>query len=137
MFSVVSLCLISMAEKVTLNAKMCFGLGCYGRTRQTEYFLSNSPSIPNPASLGLSESLLLLLLLLRHFSHIRLFVTPETAAHQASPSLRFSRQEHWRGCHFLLQCVKVKSESEVAQSCLTCSDSMDCSLPGSSIHGIF
>ena len=41
------------------------------------------------------------------------------------------------GCHFLLQCMKVKRESEVAQSCLTLSDSMDCSLPGSSIHGIF
>ena len=40
-------------------------------------------------------------------------------------------------CHFLLQCMKVKSESEVAQSCLTLSDPMDCSLPGSSIHGIF
>ena len=41
------------------------------------------------------------------------------------------------GCHFLLQCMKVKSESEVAQSCLTLSDPMDCSLAGSSIHGIF
>ena len=41
------------------------------------------------------------------------------------------------GCHFLLQCIKVKSESEVAQSCPTLSDPMDCSLPGSSIHGIF
>ena len=41
------------------------------------------------------------------------------------------------GCHFLLQCVKVKSESEVAQSCPTLSDPMGCSLPGSSIHGIF
>ena len=41
------------------------------------------------------------------------------------------------GCHFLLQCMKVKSESEVAQSCLTLSDPMACSLPGSSIHGIF
>ena len=41
------------------------------------------------------------------------------------------------GCHFLLQCMKVKSESEVAQSCLTLSDPMDCSLPGSSIYGIF
>ena len=41
------------------------------------------------------------------------------------------------GCHFLLQCMKVKSESEVAQSCLTLSDSMDCSPPGSSVHGIF
>ena len=43
------------------------------------------------------------------------------------------------GCHFLLQCMKVESESEseVAQSCRTLSDPMDCSLPGSSIHGIF
>ena len=39
------------------------------------------------------------------------------------------------GCHFLLQCMKVKSESEVAQSTLR--DPMDCSPPGSSIHGIF
>ena len=41
------------------------------------------------------------------------------------------------GCHFLLQCMKVKSESEVTQSCLTVSDPMDCSPSGSSIHGIF
>ena len=41
------------------------------------------------------------------------------------------------GCHFLLQCKKVKSESEVAQSCPTLSDPMDCSPPGSSTHGIF
>ena len=40
------------------------------------------------------------------------------------------------GCHFLLQSMKVKSESEVAQSCPTLSDPMDCSLPGSSVHGI-
>ena len=41
------------------------------------------------------------------------------------------------GCHFLLQCMKVKSESEVTQSRLTLSHPMDCSPPGSSIHGIF
>ena len=41
------------------------------------------------------------------------------------------------GCHFLLQCMKVKSESEVAQLCPTPRDPMDYSLPGSSIHGIF
>ena len=41
------------------------------------------------------------------------------------------------GCHFLLQCMKVKSESEVTQSCPTLSNLMDCSLPGSSVHGIF
>ena len=41
------------------------------------------------------------------------------------------------GCHFLLQSMKMKSKSEVAQLCPTLSDPMDCSLPGSSIHGIF
>ena len=41
------------------------------------------------------------------------------------------------GCHFLLQCTKVKSESQVAQSCPTLLDPMDCSLPGSSVHGVF
>ena len=41
------------------------------------------------------------------------------------------------GCHFLLPCMKVKSESEVAQSCLTLRNPMDCSPPGFSVHGIF
>ena len=125
--------------------------------------------------------MVMLLLLLSRFSLVRLCTTPETAAHQAPPSLGFSRQQHWSGlpfpfpmllllshficvrlcvthrqqptrlpcpwdspgkntgvgCHFLLQCMKVKSESEVTQSCLTPSDPMDCSLPGSSVHGIF
>ena len=76
-----------------------------------------------------------LLLLLRRFSRVRLCATPWTAAHQAPPSPGVSRQEHWVDCHFLLQCMKVKSESEVAQSYPTLSDPMDCSLPGSSILG--
>ena len=59
------------------------------------------------------------------------------AAYQAHLSLGFSRQKYWMGCHFLLQCMKVKNESEVVQCCLTHSDPMDSSLPGSSIHGIF
>ena len=83
------------------------------------------------------SSLLLLLLLLSRFSHVRLCATPETATHQAPLSLGFSRQEPGVGCHGRLQCMKVKSESEVAQSCLTLSDPMDCSPPSSSIHGIF
>ena len=41
------------------------------------------------------------------------------------------------GCHCLLQCIKVESESEVTQSCPTLRDPMGCSLPGSSIHGVF
>ena len=112
-------------------------------------------------------------------------VTPRTVTYQASPSMGFSRQEHWSGlpfpspmhesgkwkwscwvvsdsvqphrrqptrlprpwdspgknigvgCHFLLRYMKVKSESKVAQSCPTLSDPMDCSLPGSPVHGIF
>ena len=79
----------------------------------------------------------LLLLLLSRFSRVRLCAIPQTAAHQAPQALGFSRQEHWSGCHFLLQCMKVKSESEVAQSCPTLHDPMDCGLPGSSVHGIF
>ena len=75
-------------------------------------------------------------LLLSCFSRIRLCATPETAAHQAPPSLGLSKQEHWSGLPFPSP-IKVKSESEVAQSCPTPSDPMDCSLPGSSIHGIF
>ena len=74
--------------------------------------------------------------LLSRFSRVQLCATPQTAAHQAPPSLGFSRQNTGVGCHFLLQYMKVKSESEVSQSSLTLSDPMDCSLPGSSIHGI-
>ena len=77
-----------------------------------------------------------MLLLLSHFSCVRLCATPQMAAHQAPPSLGFSRQKHWSGFHFSLQCRKVKSESEVTLLCLTLSDPMECSPPGSSIHGI-
>ena len=114
----------------------------------------------------------------KSLSRVRLLATPWTAAHQAPPSMGFSRQEYWSGvplpspkcymlvtsnslwphglqparllcpwdspgkntgvgCHFLLQCMKVKSESEVAKSCPTLRDPMNCSLPGSSVHGIF
>ncbi|CAI9177574.1 unnamed protein product [Rangifer tarandus platyrhynchus] len=59
------------------------------------------------------------------------------AAHQALPSLDSPSKNTGVGCHFLPQCTKVKSESEVVQSCPTLSDPMDCSLPGSSVCGIF
>jgi len=76
------------------------------------------------------------------FSCVQLFETLWTVA---PPFMRFSRLPHpWDslgkntgvGRHFLLQCMKVKSESEVVQLCPTLSDPMDCSLPASSIHGI-
>ena len=57
------------------------------------------------------------------------------AAYQAPPSLGFSRQEHWSGLPF--PSPMHASESEVAQSCPTLSNPMDCSLPGSSVYGIF
>ena len=79
----------------------------------------------------------LLLLLLSHFSRVQ-----PCATHRRQPT----RLPHpWDSpgkntgvdCHLLFQCIKVKSESEVAQSCPTLSDPMDCSPPGSSVHGIF
>ena len=86
---------------------------------------------------GLLLQILLLLLLLSRFSHVRLCAT-----HRRQPT-RLPRPWDSPGkntggdCHFLLQCMKVESESEVTQSCLTLSDPMDCSLSDSSVHGIF
>ena len=77
----------------------------------------------------------LLLLLLSRFSHVRLCATPQTAAHQAPPSLGLSRQEHWSGLPFPSPMHESESEREVAQSCLTLHDPMDCNPPGSSVHG--
>ena len=57
---------------------------------------------------------MLLLLLLSHFSRVQLCATPETAAHQAPPSWDSPSKNTGVGCHFLLQSMKVKSESEVA-----------------------
>ena len=85
-----------------------------------------------------------LLLLLSHFSRVRLCATPWTTAYQASLSMGFSRQEHWSGLPFpspqlyffslssSITCVYDKS----LQSCPTLCKLMDCSLPGSSVHGI-
>ena len=78
-----------------------------------------------------------LLLLLSRFSRVQLCATPWTAAHQAPPSLGFSRQEHWSGLPFpspMHESEKWKwSRSVVSDS----SDPMDYSPPGSSVHGIF
>ena len=57
------------------------------------------------------------------------------AAQQAPPSLGFSRQEHWSGLPFPSPMLESEKWKEVAQSCLTLHDPMDCSPPGSSIHG--
>ena len=75
--------------------------------------------------------------MLNHFSRVQLCATPQMAAHQAPPSLGFSRQEHWSGLPFPSPMHESENESEVTQSCPTLSDPMDCSLPGSSVHGVF
>ena len=84
-------------------------------------------------------------------SHLRSTAAAAAVASVVSDSVRPHRRQPTRlphpwdspgkntgvGCHFLFQCMKVKRESEVAQSCPTPSDPMDCSPPGSSVHGIF
>ena len=72
-----------------------------------------------------------------HFSRVRLCVTPQTAATRLPCPWDSPGKNTGVGCHFLLQCMKVKSESEVSQSPPTLSDTKDFSLPGSSVHGIF
>ena len=79
---------------------------------------------------------LLLLLLLSRFSCVRLCATHRWQPTRLPCPWDSPGKSTGVGCHFLLQCMKVKSESEVAQSCLTLSDPMDCSLPGSSVHGV-
>ena len=71
----------------------------------------------------------------KSLSRVQLLATPWTAAHQAPLSLEFSRQEYWSGLPF--PSPRHESESEVTQSCPTPRDPMDCSPPGSSVHGIF
>ena len=77
------------------------------------------------------------MLLLSHFSRVRLCATPYTSAQWLLCLWDSPGKNTGVGCRFLLQCVKVKSESELAQSCPTLSDAMDYSLPVSSVHGIF
>ena len=101
--------LLSSNSKIYLVKTLCW------------HFLERSRTQWHPSVL-----LLLLLMLLSRFISVRLCATPQTAAHQAPPSLGFSRQEHWSGLPF----PPPICESEVAQSCLTLRDPMDCSLPG-------
>ena len=105
-------------------------MGCFKRTasKHGQTFLR----ISRWCQLGIKPSMLL-----SHFS-----VSDSVQPHRHQPT---KLPHPWdspskntgEGCHFLLQCMKVKSESEVAQSCPTLSNPMDCSLPGSSVHGIF
>ena len=94
-----------------------------------------------PAGLGCSLPyhsifFLLLLLLLSHVSHVQLWQPHRRQPRRLPRPWDFPGKNTGVGCHFLLQCMEVKSESEVPQSCPTLSDPMDCSPPGSSVHGI-
>ena len=84
----------------------------------------------------------------KSLSHVRLLATPWTAAYQAPPSMGFSKQEYWSGVPLPSPVLYIRSLlfiyficsvqfSSVTQSCPTLSNPMDCSLLGSSIHGIF
>ena len=88
-----------------------------------------------PATL-LGKQINLTLMRAKSLNCIQLFRTLRTVACQAPLSWGFPGKSTGVGCHFLLQCTKVKTESEVTQSCQTLGDSMDGSLPGSSIHGV-
>ena len=89
----------------------------------------------------------LIVIILRHFKNITdaakllqscpTLCDPIDSSHQAPRPWDSPGKNTGVGCHFLLQCMKVKSESEVAQSRPTPSDPMDCSPQGSSVHGIF
>ena len=78
-----------------------------------------------------------MLLLLSHFSRVQLCATPWTAAHQAPLSLGFSRREHWSGLPVPSPVHESEKWKWSRSVCLTRSNPMDCSLPGSSTHGIF
>ena len=95
---------------------------------------------PCPWLVGVYTGLVIikiLLLLLSRFSHVWLCATHRRQPTRLPHPLDSPGKNTGVGCHFLLQCMKVKSESEVAQSCPTLCNPMDCSLPGYSIHGIF
>ena len=138
-FGIISLWILShsQSETVLLNWKMWLNYHTYTHS----IYVTRPKSQHNPlkiqkAFLKVLSLCMLLLLLLSCFNHVWLCATPETAAHQAPPSLGFSRQEHWSGLPFpspMNESEKWKwSRSVMSDS----SDPLDCSLPGSSVHGI-
>ena len=88
-------------------------------------------------TIALTRWTLLLLLLLSHFSHVDPVWPQRWQPTRLLHPWDSPGKNTGVGCHFLLQCMKVKSQREAAQACPTPSDPMDSSLPGSSVHGIF
>ena len=115
------------------------GVGCHALLHGIVSFQGSNLGLPHCRCILylLSHWGSQLLLLVSRFSRVQLCAT-----HRQQPT-RLHRpwdspgKNSGVGCHFLLQCMKVKSESEVAQSCPTLRHPMDCSPPGSSVHGIF
>ena len=106
----------------------------------SSYIWENETNSKTPKNKHYMEHMLLhiaLLLLLIRFSSCLTLCNPLDGSPPGSPSLGFSRQEHWSGLPFPSPMRESENESEVAQSCLTLNDLMDCSIPGSSVHGIF
>ena len=128
-FSYLVLCFLFGSGELILSDKTQF--------KEISYLMWLTKTTSKTTDIVVNVCMLLLLLLLSCFSRVQLY-----GPHRRGPT----RLPHpWDspgkntgvGCHFLLQCMKVKSESEVAQSCPTLSDPMDCSPPGSSVHCIF
>ena len=90
---VISSVLSHPSKNLKLWMNQCYSSVLLGKTKDSTLWSQTQKTKRREASI-------LLLLLLSRFSHVRLCVTPETAAHRASPSLGFSRQEHWSGLPF-------------------------------------
>ena len=122
-------------SKPLLAKHVCALLCCSQAWYLLPHYHLHAPLPGQREAVGCAQ--LFLLLLQSHFSRVQLSATPKMATHQAPPSLGFSRQEHWSGLPFPSPMHESESESEIAQLCLTHSDPMDYSPPGSSIHGLF
>ena len=122
----------SIADSKRLKIQPLWKIARHFLIKQNMQIL-NDPAI----HLGIYPRAVDTLLLLSRVSHVQLCATHRWQPTRLCRPWDSPGKNTGVGCHFLLQCMKVKSESEVAQSCLTLCDPMNCSPPGSSVHGIF
>ena len=104
-------------------------VGCHALLQGTLPTQGLNPGLPHCRWILYNKSLLMKVKV-KSLSPVRLFGTPWTAAHQAPPSMGFSRQEYWSGVPLLPAAAKS------LQSCLTLCDPIDCSPPGVPVSGI-
>ena len=113
-------------------------MGTFQLTQQSQQGVRGQAcSVPSEIFFFFCPVRFLLLLLLSRFSRVRFCATHRRQPNSLPGPWDFPGKKTGVGCHFLLQCMKARSESEVSQSRLTLCDPMDCSLPDSSVHGIF